>query len=113
MAKKDLTAEEWVENYMKIQEEDIEFFTKPHITEIIFKDPNGFLNELKRRTRRRNEALKIYKRLNIHDLPDDKKEIILKKLALIIARETMLNEFVKKILELYKTIIKEAEEDIS
>jgi hypothetical protein len=27
MAKKDLTAEEWVENHMKIQEEDIEFLT--------------------------------------------------------------------------------------
>jgi hypothetical protein len=96
MAKKDITAEEWVENYMKIQEEDIEFLTKPHIKEMIFKDPNDFLNELKRRTRRRNEALKIYKRLNLHDLHDVKKEIILKKLDLIIARETVLNEFVKK-----------------
>jgi len=113
MAKKDLTAEEWVENYMKIQEEDIEFLTKPHIKEMIFKDPNDFLNELKRRTRRRNEALEMYQRLNLHDLPDIKKEIILKKLDLIIARETVLNEFVKKILELYKIIIKEAEADIS
>ena len=73
----------------------------------------GFQNELRRRARRRNEALKMYKRLNLHALPDDKKEIILKKLGLIIARETVLNEFVKKILELYKTIIKEAEADIS
>ena len=113
MAKKDLTAEEWVENYMKIQEEDIEFFTKPHIKEMIFKDPNDFLNELKRRTRRRNEVLEMYKHLNLHDLPDDKKEIILKKLDLIIARETVLNEFVKKILKLYKILIKEAEADIS
>jgi len=73
----------------------------------------GFQNELRRRARRRNEALKMYKRLNLHALPDDKKEIILKKLGLIIARETVLNEFVKKILELYKTIIKEAKADIS
>jgi len=40
-------------------------------------------------------------------------KIILKKLDLIIARETVLNKFVKKILELYKIIIKEAEADIS
>jgi hypothetical protein len=49
-----------------------------YIKEMLFKDPNDFLNELKRRTRRRNEALKIY-----NDLPYDKKEIILKKLELI------------------------------
>ncbi len=113
MGEKDLNVEEWIENYTKIQEEDMEFFTKTNIKELFFKDPKGFLNELRRRTQRRNDALEKYKRLNLRGLPEDKKEIILKKLDLIIARENLLNEFVKKILELYETILKEVGADNS
>jgi len=96
-----LTFEDWLDTYMKLQDEDLEFLTKEDLKERFFKDPKGLLKELRERTLRRKEAFQFFKHLNIRDIPEDKLDDVQKKLDLLALRENLLNDLVWKLLQLY------------
>lgn len=97
-----LTFEDWIETYLQIQEEDLNFLTNEKLREMFFNDPKGLIEELRARTRRRREAFQFSKHLNIRDIPEAKIEEVQKKLELISLRENLLHDLVSKIIELYE-----------
>ena len=97
-----LTFEDWIETYWQIQDEDFNFLNNKKLGEMFFNDPQGLLEELRARTRRRREAFQFSKYLDIRDIPKERIEEVQKKLELISLRENLLNDLVSKIIELYE-----------
>ncbi len=101
---KELTIDDWLEIYKKVQDEDIAFLTGEELKDLFFSDPPNLLLELKNRGQRRRAIFQFLQYLKFSELSEEKLEEVHKQLTFLVAREKTIHEMVYKILDLMEEI---------
>ena len=99
-----LSINEWIENFLKFQDEDFalfkELFQKKDIFEI-----KDILYTIKKRMKERRKFYSFYKHVSLNDLSLRERLEVHKKLSYILAREELITEIVEKILQFLTLLV--------